>query len=58
MDTNVDLGAELIIFSIFAAFAVYLLFAQLTHTKKLKQRDQANTKSADQPASGKEPRSS
>ncbi|NBC12756.1 MAG: hypothetical protein GVY09_05325 [Gammaproteobacteria bacterium] len=58
MDTNVDLGAELIIFSIFAAFAVYLLFAQLTHTKKLKQRDQANTKSAHRPASGKEPRSS
>jgi hypothetical protein len=35
-----------------------LLFAQLTHTKKLKQRDQANTKSAHRPASGKEPRSS
>jgi hypothetical protein len=58
MDTNAELGAELIIFSIFAAFAVYLLFAQLAHVKKLKRRDQANAKSADQPASGKEPSSS
>ena len=58
METHVSLGAELIIFSIFAAFAVYLLFAQLAHMRKLKRRDQANARSADQPASGKEPSSS
>ncbi|WP_200240698.1 hypothetical protein [Thiohalocapsa halophila] len=58
METHVSVGAELIILSIFAAFAVYLLFAQLAHMKKLRRRDQANAGSAHQPASGKEPSSS
>jgi hypothetical protein len=55
MEMNALLAAEL---TIFGAFAVYLVFAQLGHMKKLKQRDQAEARSADQPASGKEPGSS
>jgi hypothetical protein len=35
-----------------AAFAVYLVFAQLSHMKKLKQRDQAKSDSSEQAASG------
>jgi hypothetical protein len=55
MEMNALLAAELTIFS---AFAVYLVFAQLAHMKKLKERDRAEAASADRPASEKEPRSS
>jgi hypothetical protein len=44
--------------TVLAAFAVYLVFAQLAHMKKLKQRDQAQGGTGDQPASGKESSSS
>jgi hypothetical protein len=44
--------------TVLAAFAVYLVFAQLAHMKRLKQRDQAAAGSDDQPASGNESGSS
>lgn len=44
--------------TVLAAFAVYLVFAQLAHMKKLKQRDQAKAGSDDQRTLRKEPGSS
>lgn len=44
--------------TVLAAFAVYLVFAQLAHMKKLKQRDKAAARLDDQPASGNESGSS
>lgn len=44
--------------TVLAAFAVYLVFAQLAHMKKLKHRDQAEAGSDDQTTLGKEPGSS
>jgi hypothetical protein len=41
--------------TVLAAFAVYLVFAQLAHMKKLKQRDQSEAGSDDQTTLGKEP---
>ncbi|MGD9299828.1 MAG: hypothetical protein PVG09_08995 [Thiohalocapsa sp.] len=55
MQMNALLAAEL---TVFGAFAVYLVFAQLNHMKKLKQRDQAEAESNHRPAPGKEPSSS
>ncbi len=44
MEINSLLAAEL---TLFGAFALYLVFAQLDHMKKLKQRDQAKAESAE-----------
>ncbi|WP_295879634.1 hypothetical protein [uncultured Thiohalocapsa sp.] len=48
MQMNALMAAEL---TVFGTFAVYLVFAQLNHMRKLKARDQAEAASADRPAS-------
>ena len=52
MEMKAFMAAEL---TVLGAFAIYLVFAQLDHMKKLKARDRAEAEAANRPVADQKP---